>query len=95
MALQSTTDDDTDGDLVLGDDDVNTVQSSGKDKEPFFDTGYSDNAFAHFKALMLMRYGVISNLLGLALKVVEPVQLGKLEKGEVSSAGHSQSRNAR
>jgi len=77
----------------LGDVDDNTLTTTESNEDTFFGTGDSENAFGHFKALM--RCPNLSDIPIYALKVVALVELGKMEKGAVSSAGHYNSRNAR
>jgi len=81
------------GDLLHEDGFVDSVQDSTEVETNFFDAGDSSNAYAQFKALV--RCENISNIPLCALKVVELEELGKMEKGAVSSAGHYNSRNAR
>ena len=81
------------GDLLNEDGFVDSVHDSAKVEDNLFDAGDSINAYAQFKALV--RCDNISNIPPCALKVVELVELGEMEKGAVSSTGHYNSRNAR
>ena len=72
---------------------MDSVQDNAELENNLFDAGDSSNAYAQFKTLV--RCDNISNIPLCALKVVELVELGEMEKGAVSSAGYYNLRNAR
>jgi len=91
---QSASDESIDDDLILDDDeDDATTATEEASNETFFEAGAQSSAFDHFKRLM--RCSDIAIVPDCALDLIKLVDLGKLEKGAMSSAAHFKSRNGR
>jgi hypothetical protein len=92
---QATADDDNADDLTTGEDGEATIPQSTEEVEvePLFDGGDSHNAFDHFK--VLLRCTELDDIGAYALKMVQLIQFGKVEKGAASTASKFNSRNGR
>jgi hypothetical protein len=93
--IREAADDEADDDLAVAEEDSSGADTASAtvNEEPIFDAGDSVNAFDYFKAMM--RCDDIGDIAACALKLVQLVQLGKLEKGALTSDGHFNSRNGR
>ena len=83
-----------DDDLISGDcEDDGPTAAEETSNETFFEAGAQSSTFDHFKRLM--RCSDIVTIPDCALNLIKLVDLGKLEKGAVSSAAHLKSKNGR
>jgi hypothetical protein len=90
--IQAVGDDDTEDDLTLLDD-SGAAPNDEADIEYFFDNGASEEAYISFKALVMCRD--MSNVGKSAFKFIQLLQLGKCEKGALTSSSKYNSRNGR
>ena len=91
---QADNDESSDEDLISGDrkdDSLTAVDETSN--ETFVEVGAQSSTFEHFKRLM--RCSDIAIIPHCALDLMKLVDLGKIEKGAVSSAAHFKSRNGR